>query len=134
MIRDILAGVLLLDAAVVGTVGYFWHRKRRNKLENWNLVSGEVVEIKRNIGRNGPTRRLVIRYRTPQGKDEICESKYGPIGKVEVGEQMEIMVDPSDPSRGEVMNSISPWVPLVYAAGALASIVAAVIVWLVMKV
>ena len=135
MINQLVAGSMLVEAIVFGTIAYIAFQKKKAKLARCQRVWGEVVDVKEHSGDEGSTRHPVIRYTTSSGQTATFESKYGSSSwKVKTGDRLEIFVNPNDPSDAEVVGFMSQFlVPLALTIISVASLIGAPVVYLLMK-
>lgn len=135
MIHEIVAGVLMVDGLVLGSIARYQYRKQQARLERCEEMSGEVVEIRERPGAEGVVKYPVIRYQNARRQEMTFESKIGSTNpKVAVGDHIEILVNPDNPTEAEVANFAAQWaVPLALGIGAVASFIGALVVFLVVK-
>jgi hypothetical protein len=135
MFSQIVAGVMLADGIVFGVLAYVTFRKKSAKLARCQRAWGDVIEVKEHQGSGGSTRHPVIQYKTAAGEDFTFESKHDSSNsKVKTGDRLEILVNPDNPSDAEVVSFLAQWgVSLVFAIVSVSSVIAAPILYLVLK-
>jgi hypothetical protein len=123
---------LLTEGAILGIVAWVIFRKARARLARYYRTTGEVIEIKTD---NDSVKTPMIRYTTNRGEVQIFQSGYGSSNwKIEVGDRIEIMADPDDPTQAEVVGFMAQWaLPTFLGGTAVWSIICAPIIYWFMR-
>lgn len=135
MLNLMVAGLLLAEGIVFGGVACFMFRKKSVRLAQYHRTWGNVIEVKERNGGGSVTRHAVVRYKTSTGKDATFESRFGSSNwKIKTGDRLEVLVNPNNPSDGEVVNFMALWgLPVILAVSSLASLVGAPVVYFLLR-
>jgi len=136
LLSQIVAGLMLVEAATFGAIAFVFYRKQSTRLEQCHKTWGDVIEVKEKNQREGPpTRYPVIRYHDETGKEAVFESKFGrSVWNIKAGDRVEIFANRRNPAESQIANYMVQWgLPTVFGIVSATSIIAAPIVYIVMK-
>ncbi len=132
----VVALTWLLASVLLAGAGYFVHRNRSFK-KSAVTAKGTIVELIESSGSETHTKKYtpIFTYTDQDGTEHRKKSRYTsypPIG--EVGDRIEIMYDPENPSAAKIDTFFSNWgVPLILGGLGSASFVVGFVFLIILR-
>ena len=106
-----IIGVLILLAAIVpGGIGIWLYTSTRSFLEQAVSAQGNVVEVRPGGGRDGTSYNIVFEYQDESGTTHEKVSRWASNPPTHsVGERVEVLYVPGDPSDARIRSFMSLW-------------------------
>lgn len=122
MEKILISSFLLVEGIVLCGIASFLYSRVLKREKTWKKTNGQIIEILEKPGnKGGIIKKPVVRYQTWNGESVVFENRFGSSNwKIQVGDVVEIMVDPEEPQKAEVIHFVSQkGLPMVlYVAGA----------------
>lgn len=126
MEKILISSFLLVEGIVLCGIASFLYSRVLKREKTWKKTNGQIIEILEKPGnKGGIIKKPVVRYQTWNGDSVVFENRFGSSNwKIQVGDVVEIMVDPEEPQKAEVIHFVSQkGIPMVLFIAGLVSVV-----------
>ena len=106
MEKILISSFLLVEGIVLCGIASFLYLRVSKREKTWKKTNGQIIEILEKPGnKGGIIKKPVVRYQTWNGESVVFENRFGSSNwKIQVGDVVEIMVNPEEPQKAEVIH------------------------------